>query len=148
MSFIKKSEKETQLTNENKESKIEIQDRCTNLEYLNMRTKSNPIMMSEMITAYLNQTPQLINEMKHSYESKNWNQLSATIHKLIPSFSIIGMNVNFENMAKKVQAYAHTQTETENIDKMVSQLETVCLQACKELNEELLKFKIQNNDQI
>jgi len=47
--------------------------------------------------------------MKQCLFTKDWNLLSTTIHKLIPSFSIVGMSADFENMARKVQEYAGTQ---------------------------------------
>jgi PAS domain S-box-containing protein len=117
-----------------------------NLEYLHHRTKSNPSLMSEMIQAYLDQTPPLILEMKNSLKSKNWKGLYATIHKIIPSFSIIGIHADYENMAKKVQDFAKLQLETEGIHDLVTQLEVVCNEACNELRLELIKFKILENE--
>jgi HPt (histidine-containing phosphotransfer) domain-containing protein len=146
MSFIKqKVENITKIVDEEVHQNGNVK-RCINLEYLNTRTKSNPALMTEMIKAYLDQTPPLIAEMKLSFESKNWKLLYATIHKMIPSFSIMGINVNFENMAKKVQSYANTQLESESIDTLVSELEKVCIQACIELNEELLNYKIDKDE--
>jgi PAS domain S-box-containing protein len=146
MSFIKqKVENNTKIVDKEVHQNGNVK-RCINLEYLNTRTKSNPALMTEMIKAYLDQTPPLIAEMKLSFESKNWELLYATIHKMMPSFSIMGINVNFENMAKKVQSYANTQLESESIDTLVSELEKVCIQACIELNEELLNYKIDKDE--
>ena len=47
-------------------------------------------------------------------------------------------------MAKKIQEYASTQQQLESIDDMVLQLETVCLQACQELEDELNSIKIKH----
>ncbi len=102
-----------------------------------LRTKSNPLLMSEMIQAYLEQTPTLINSMKKSFQEKNWQMLHAAVHKMLPSFLIMGINTDFERMAKKVMEYAQTQEQTEDINNFVMQLETVCVQACEELKEEL-----------
>jgi len=115
--------------------------RCINLEYLNQRTKSNPALMSEMIGLYLEQTPPLIQSMRKAFQEKDWEMLSSAVHKIIPSFSIVGINKDFEGIAKKIQEFAHTQQLTEDISDMVSQLETVCTQACKELEIELEKIK-------
>ncbi|MDI1355560.1 MAG: PAS domain S-box protein [bacterium] len=117
--------------------------RCIDLEHLNCRTKSNPALMMEMISLYLEQTPPLVKAMKTSFEEKDWESLHAVVHKMIPSFSIVGINSDFENMAKKVQEFARTQSETGEIHHMVIQLETVCKQACLELEEEfnLIKLK-------
>jgi len=64
--------------------------RCTDMDYLNRRTKSNPTLMMEMISLYLEQTPTLINTMKQSLEIKDWKSLYGAVHKMIPSFAIMG----------------------------------------------------------
>jgi hypothetical protein len=59
---------------------------------------------------------------------------------MIPSFSIMGISTDFENMAKKVQEYASNQ-HTDGIPLLVLELEKVCTQACTELTEEFNKIK-------
>ncbi|PKP31153.1 MAG: hybrid sensor histidine kinase/response regulator [Bacteroidetes bacterium HGW-Bacteroidetes-17] len=110
--------------------------KCTDLDYLIRRTKANPVLMMEMISLYLKQTPPLIFEMKKGLKDKDWNSLYSAVHKMIPSFSIMGISTDFENMAKKVQEYASTQQQSEGIPEMVKQLEKVCVQACEELEKE------------
>jgi PAS domain S-box-containing protein len=130
-----------------KEVKIETDIktiRCINLGYLNTRTKSNPALMMEMISLYLEQTPPLIAAMKRSLEEKDWNGLHSAVHKMIPSFSIMGINVDFENMARKVQDYAIAELQTDGIQDMVLQLGNICSQACTELEEEYNMIKSKN----
>ena len=115
--------------------------KCTNLEYLTQRTKNNPTLIMEMITAYLEQTPHLISAMKLSAQDKDWDALYATVHKMIPSFSIMGISAYFETIAKKVQDYARTRQQGESIFDLVLQLENVCVQACRELEEESNRIK-------
>ena len=76
--------------------------------YLNKLTKSNSKLMAEMISAYLSQTPPLITVMKQSFKDKNWSLLQATVHKMLPSFSIMGISSEFTEIAIKIQEYAHT----------------------------------------
>ena len=116
----------------------------TNLNYLNRCTKSDPSLMMEMITAYLIQTPALIKTMKQSQKDKDWDSLQAAVHKMIPSFSIMGINADFESMAKKVQEYSRTKQQTDKLPDLVLQLEIVCKQACKELKEEFNTIKNAN----
>jgi PAS domain S-box-containing protein len=125
-------------------SEIEKKIRCIDLDYLTHRTKSNPALMMEMISLYLEQTPPLISTMKQSLQDQDWTSLYAAVHKMIPSFSIMGISSDFENMAKKIQEYASTQKQTEEITKMVVQLENICLQACIELQEEFDSIKNSN----
>ena len=139
--FVKKpAQKKLSVTDEEIIEEV-IVNSCIDLDYLNHRTKSHPKLMMEMISAYLEQTPPLVSTMKQSFIDKNWDQLYASVHKMIPSFSIMGISINFENMAKKVQEYASTQKQTEGISEMVLQLENICTQACDELRLELNRIK-------
>jgi signal transduction histidine kinase/DNA-binding response OmpR family regulator len=140
--------------------------KCIDLDYLLRRTKSSPKLMIEMISLYLEQTPPLVSAMKQSLQFKNWNLLRSSVHKMIPSFSIMGINSDFEDLAKKVQewarmsacaetdgnektgqANAHINTSPLNsleIHDLVLQLEKVCGQACEKLKEELTTLKNNN----
>ncbi len=118
--------------------------KCIDLEYLISRTKSDPKLMMEMISLYLEQTPPLVSTMKQSFADKDWKLLQSAVHKMIPSFSIMGIGGDFENMAKKIQEYANTQQQSEGILDMVLQIEKVCTQACQELTEEFNRIKTNN----
>jgi PAS domain S-box-containing protein len=118
--------------------------RCTDLEFLMHRTKSNPTLMMEMISLYLKQIPPLISTMNQSFQDKDWNSLYSAVHKMIPSFSIMGISIDFENMAKKVQDYASSQKQSDGIHELVLQLGNVCTQACSELEEDLNRIKKAN----
>jgi CheY-like chemotaxis protein len=123
----------------NPTKKIKI--KCTNLDYLSTRTKSNPKLMMEMISIYMQQTPPLIEAMKQSVQNKDWALLAASVHKIIPSFSIMGMSPELENMAKEIQEAAKTNQFTDETAKMVIQVESSCKQACEELEIEFNLIK-------
>jgi HPt (histidine-containing phosphotransfer) domain-containing protein len=123
--------------NSNEERKI----KCTDLSYLTRRTKADPKLMAEMICLYLGQTESLIASMKQGVLDKDWKLLHSSAHKMIPSFSIVGISKDFENMAKKVQEYAGTQQHTDQIPDLVLQLINVLEKASEELEEELEMLK-------
>ncbi len=137
--FVKKPmmTKETEITKLTEA----IHSRCVDLSILNGRTKSNPALMMEMISLYLEQTPPLISIMKQSFKDKDWKSLHSAVHKMIPSFSIMGISRDYENMAKKVQEFASGHQQTDEISNLILKLETVCMQACKELEEEFNALK-------
>jgi PAS domain S-box-containing protein len=114
--------------------------RCTDLTYLNGRTKSNPVLMREMIKLYLEQTPLLISAMKESLLTKDWNSLYAAVHKIIPSFYIMGIHKDYEAMGKKLQEYAQSEQHPDEMVLLVKQLEKICNCACIELKEEFELF--------
>jgi PAS domain S-box-containing protein len=115
--------------------------KCIDLDYLTHLTKQNPALIMEMISLYLEQTPPLIQAMKKGLQNKDWQILYAAVHKMIPSFSIMGIGTDYENMAKKVQEYASTQQQSDGIRGFVFKLDEVCTQACAELKEELITLK-------
>ncbi len=134
--------KKTSANETNLEVQIEdIKEKYTNLDYLNTRTKSNPDLMMQMISLYLEQTPTLIEEMKNGFINSDWKTLYTAIHKLIPSISIMGISTDFEKMAHKVQDYAKNQQQSEEIHEIIQQLEKVFLQSCVELKIELNTLK-------
>ncbi len=112
-----------------------------NLDYLNRRTKSNPDLMIQMITLYLNQTPVLIKSINKSLKDKNWKSVYTAVHKLIPSFTIMGIGREYETIAKNVQEYASTGQQTDRIPELVLQLVSVLEQSCEELEIELELIK-------
>jgi hypothetical protein len=60
---------------------------------------------------------------------------------MIPSFAIMGINIDFENMAKRVQEFATIQQDADGIYELVLRIESVCNQACKELKVEYNRIK-------
>lgn len=142
ISLIKKTNSSSFPIDKQEEKKLKL----TDLSYLIKKTKSNPALMSEMISLYLEQTPTLINSMKESFLNKDWHLLHATIHKIIPSFSIVGMSKDFEKMAIKIQEYSASQELSDEILTMVSDLEKVCELACLELKIELHNIKNNLNE--
>lgn len=141
VSIVKKSRLAPKKTDLTINEIIEEKKKYTNLSYLLERTKSNPVLMSEMISLYLEQTPPLILTMKDSLQKKDWISLHAAVHKMIPSFSIVGIAQNYESLARKVQDYAMAQELTDDINDLVVELEKVCTTACHELIEELENLK-------
>jgi len=103
------------------------------MTYLNMITKSNAILKMEMINLYLKQTPILLNSISQSYIQKDFETLKTSIHKLIPSFSIVGINDEYSELAKKIGSNI-TSNQLKN---WIQKLENACNQAIQELKTEL-----------
>jgi len=109
--------------------------KCIDLTYLVKRTKANPGLMMEMIELYLKQTPSLISKMKEGVRNKDWDSIFEAAHKLIPSFSIVGIHKDFETIARLIQEYSGTKKHLNKIRELALQLEKVCSKACDELEE-------------
>lgn len=109
---------------------------CIDLSFLKHRIGHNEKLLAEMISLYLNQTQPLIQLMKQSVKDKNWNLLQNSVHKMIPSFTIMGINKDFELLAQKIHQYA-LQNHTDTLPELVIQFESVTNQVCQELELEL-----------
>jgi len=118
--------------------------RYTDLAYLISITKHDANLMMEMIALYLEQTPALIDSLKKSMQHEDWKALKAAAHKLVPSFAIMGIKKEYENIAKLVQEYTGDSAGRNLVNSQVARLEEVCTAACAELEEEynLLKNTI------
>jgi PAS domain S-box-containing protein len=141
---VKKTVKKAQKNNNNQRLDKSLNTKFINLDYLNTRTKSNPKLMMEMISIYLQQTPPIIEAMKQSILDKDWELLASAVHKIIPSFSIMGMSPDLENMAKKIQEDANALNFTAETAELAMKLEASCIQAYKELE---IEFNLIKNTQ-
>jgi PAS domain S-box-containing protein len=142
--LVKKSVPSKQISEIVSVKQKERKVKCVDLSLLDRKHKSNTKLVMEMITLYLEQTPPLVISMKKSLLTHDWNSLNAAVHKMIPSFSIMAINRDFEHLAMKVQDYAGRKEQADQIPGLVIQLADGCDQACEELREELtiLKNKI------
>lgn len=136
------------IKDKDKGEKIESQrtpHKYVNLDFLNSRTKSNASLMLEMISAFLIQTPPLVSAMTQALIVKDYEGLYSAVHKMIPSFSIMGMSDEYEKMARNVLELTHTDQQHDKMSKLVSQLENICTQSCEELQEEYNTIKSTNS---
>ena len=117
------------------------EEKYTDLAYLISITKYDHSLMMEMIALYLEQTPVLIATIKKSMQDEDRESLQAAVHKMIPSFSIMGINKAYEAMAKQIHAYTGTKNETAAIKELIAKLETICASACAELKEEYITLQ-------
>jgi len=141
LSLVKKSEPIMYPESAKDEDIIKIDSSCIDLAYLNIRTKSNPVLMMEMISLYLEQTPPLIKAMNLGFANHDWILLHEAMHKMIPSFTIMGISLDYVNKAKLVQDFSNSQAQMEDIQVIVNEIALVCDQACRELEQELIRLK-------
>ncbi len=139
--LVKKQKKTKPFEEERLEQVNSNKTKYTNLTYLLQRTKANPALVMEMISLYLEQTPSLVSIMKQSYQDKNWPLLYSAVHKMIPSFGIMGIDSKFEQIAKTIQDKANAQSPSTEMPELIATLENVCEQACVELKEEFNQIK-------
>lgn len=111
--------------------------RIINLDYIKEHTKGNEDMMKEMISIYLQETPALIATMKQSIDNMDWESLGQAAHSIIPTFSIVGINDEYAEMAKKIKEHAVKKDDAPLIATLLLKIEEICTLASRELQNEL-----------
>lgn len=119
---------------------------CVDIASLKTRTKGNPDLMMEMIDIYLEQTPPILSRMKQSLVVNDWPGIAEAVHKIIPSFSIMGIQQGGENLAKKIQEYANTKKHLDEMHELILTLDSICMQASAELQEAYKTIIKSNHD--
>ncbi|MBK9530894.1 MAG: PAS domain S-box protein [Chitinophagaceae bacterium] len=141
MGLVKNRQEIRNTPAETAETAVAVKLRCIDLAYLVSITKCDAKLMMEMIELYLEQTPGLVETIKKSLQEKDWESLHTAAHKMIPSFSIMGISPEFEAMTKKLQDYTGSKKQLTEIQGLVLQVENICAQACTELEEEYKTLK-------
>ena len=107
-------------------------DLPTGLHPLHARTKGNRALKAEIIKLYLAQTPEILDGMISAVRIGDLSSLKSAVHKLIPSFSILGLKSNPEILARKILLCIHT-NELHGLRGLVIQLEDICRRSCEAL---------------
>jgi PAS domain S-box-containing protein len=119
---------------------------CVNFDYLKRITKSDA-RMAEMIGLYLQEIPQLVQTMKQAIAEKDWLVLKRATHSIIPTFATMGMNPEFEDITKSIQAMATNLVSLgdgasaealSTLHGLFSKIEAVCALAARELEAKLV----------
>ncbi|MBC7695354.1 MAG: response regulator [Burkholderiales bacterium] len=108
-----------------------------NLDYLKELTLGKQDGMVLMIRAYLEETPDLIKVMKTGIVEKDWNAVGRAAHSIIPSFSMLGMDKEYESSAKLIQEYITKNENIDQVNELFLKIEDACSHAVTELENEL-----------
>ena len=150
MKYLNHSGFEKHVNSEETEVLNSVPESCVNFDYLRRITKNNS-RMREMIGLYLDEIPQLVQTMQQAITGKDWDSLKLATHSLVPTFATMGIDPEFEVKAKAIQALATNLIKEEAgqevseetmlmLTSLYQKIETVCFQAAKELEAEMLKL--------
>ena len=127
-------------THMDKESNDKMQKHI-NLDYLKELTAGKQEGMVLMIKAYLEETPTLIKRMKNGIEAKDWDATGGAAHSIIPSFSMLGMDKEYEKTARMIQDYTTKKENLEKVKDLFLKIEEGCSYAISDLEKELITLE-------
>jgi CheY-like chemotaxis protein len=112
----------------------------TDLGYLKKLANGSDDFIKQMLTLFIEQTPDALQRMEKYSKEHNWELLSKVAHKMKPSILFVGIK-ELETEMKTVENYAAEQSHTDELPKMVSHISSICHEAIAELKEEMQHLK-------
>jgi PAS domain S-box-containing protein len=109
----------------------------TDLTYLRKLANGSDEFITQMLTLFIEQTPDAVGRMEKHLQEHNWELLGKVAHKMKPSIMFVGLK-ELEKDVKAVEEYASGETNTDELPVMISHIKAVCNEAIVELKEEML----------
>lgn len=109
------------------------------LSYLKELSKGSNEFICEMISVFIAQTPEELDQIDKHWKAKDWQSLHRVAHKMKPSFSFMGIK-ELESVICLINEYSSTETNIDQLPELISKLKTVCSEALQELEIEKQLF--------
>ncbi len=112
----------------------------TDLTYLLKLANGSDEFIAQMLSLFIEQTPDALGKMEKYLQEHDWELLSKVAHKMKPSIMFVGIK-ELEQDVKAIEDYASEKANLDKLPEMVSHVKTICNEAIGELKEEILNFK-------
>ena len=104
------------------------------LSYLKTTIGNDKKVIRELLDLFINQLPDLKNDIINSFETKNWKGLKDAAHKAKNSFQILGI----KQQAAELNQMERLASENRNHDELgvlIERFRTTCLLVVREIEE-------------
>ncbi len=131
----KNSNLSTSVNNHQTNGNMENSQKHIDLTYLKQLSNGDTKFINEMLSLFIDQTPDMLANMSKYLQAADWKSLSSAAHKMKPSIMFVGLK-EIEATVRLVENYASEQVNTEQIPSMLNKIDTVCKEAIVELKAE------------
>ena len=114
--------------------------RITNLSYLEQLDTGDDEIIVEMVEMFLENTPESIELLEKHVKAGNWKKLGAEAHKLKPNLSYVGLD-QARDIILEIENLAKNDPDAGQLKAKIEQLNGICKQAYRELEEQLQELK-------
>jgi len=109
------------------------------LTYLKELANGSNQFMNEMLTLFIAQTPEALDNIEKHFQNKDWKSLRGTVHKMKPSVSFMGLKA-IENDVRRIEEAAANETGLDQLPALIANVKNVCKEAIIELKDELKNY--------
>ena len=108
----------------------------TDLTYLKELANGSNQFMNEMLTLFITQTPEALDNMEKHFKNKDWKSLRTVVHKMKPSISFVGLK-ELEKDIRTIEESAANESGLEQLPPLIAKVIQICKEALVELEAEL-----------
>ena len=105
----------------------------TDLSSLRKMSDNDETFIQDMVTSFIEKTPEIIVQIEQANKDKNWQEVGAMAHKLKPNLAFMGID-SLKKLIAQIESNANNSTNTEEIPKLIKQLSSSINVAIKELD--------------
>jgi len=117
---------------------VKHKNKHTDLTYLRGLAKGSDAFIIQILSIFIEQTPEAIERMEKAMKNKEWKLLSQIVHKIKPSVMFTGLR-EIKNDVPLLEEYAANESNLDEIPALVEKIKIICTEAVIELKEELKK---------
>ena len=116
--------------------------KVANFTYLDSATQGDIELKAKMLTIMLREVPEETAKMVQLYTDSNWKRLAAVAHKFKSAVTYLGLT-DIKQILIDIQSNAELEHELDLIEDMIYTVRSVCLQACSDMENELVIIRDQ-----
>lgn len=108
----------------------------TDLTYLKKLADGSNEFMLDMITTFIADVPQTLQNMDKALTEQKWHELKIIAHTMKSALDFMGMN-SIKETVKNIEKYTDTKTNLELLPPLIEKTKFTCIKALEELKIEI-----------
>lgn len=134
--LVSEKRKNIHMENQSEMPSPQGQQPLINLEYLEQLSDGDKEFTVSMIQYFIDNTPEVLESMKQSYQQKDWKALRNIAHKFKPQLNFMGINTLLDDV-EQMEQLAHQEKNLDSLPVFIEKTERVCIDAIKQLQAKL-----------
>lgn len=112
----------------------------TDLSYLREVVMGDEEIIIKTTKAFLEDTPNVLNNMKEHFSKEEWDKLYKQAHKIKPNMEYMGMKQARE-LVLEIEEQAKSGDPSDNLGDKIKELNLICVKAHEELSAKIEELK-------
>lgn len=117
-----------------------IQDKVTNLSYLNQTMGGNKKLVKEIMEVFLKQVPEQLSNLAKAIALNDFGVIKGLAHNMKSSASIMGIST-VSRMLNEMEELAKNQQYIDKIKEIDNEVHFILTAAMREIEIEVIKYK-------